>query len=165
MWLGCHVAVAVVYAGSYSSNSTSSLGTSICGGRGPKKTKKKKETKRFQNYLRKNGSLIERIYEIRVSYMIFFFWTWAIVSQVDSFFHIVRIFSSFLLSVHVVYLFSSLQRLAFPNLVSPELPPSQLCMVSQFVLKRDDLELYCPDSRFSSKRLIGPTGVRYLPIL
>ena len=38
--LGSHAAVAVVQAGSYSSNSTSSLGTSICHGCGPKKTKK-----------------------------------------------------------------------------------------------------------------------------
>ena len=39
-WLGSSVAVAVVSAGSYSSELTPSLGTSICHGRGPKKTKK-----------------------------------------------------------------------------------------------------------------------------
>ena len=48
-WLGSGVAVAVALASSYSSNSTSSLGTSICHHCGPKKTKKKdkknKETK------------------------------------------------------------------------------------------------------------------------
>ena len=54
--LGCHelwyrsqirfsspIAMAVVQAGSYSSNSTPSLGTSMCHGYSPKKTKKKKE--------------------------------------------------------------------------------------------------------------------------
>ena len=43
-WLGSRVAVAVAVAGSYSSNSTTSLGTSICCGCGPKKTLKKKMT-------------------------------------------------------------------------------------------------------------------------
>ena len=43
MWLGSRVAVAVVWAGSYSSDWTPSLGTSICLGCGPKKTKKKKK--------------------------------------------------------------------------------------------------------------------------
>ena len=38
--LGSHVAVAVVWAGSYSSDSTPGLGTSICFGGGPKKKKK-----------------------------------------------------------------------------------------------------------------------------
>ena len=42
MQLGTCVAVAVVEAGSYSSHSTPSLGTSICHGCGPKKKKKKK---------------------------------------------------------------------------------------------------------------------------
>ena len=41
MWLGSGVAVAVVKAGSYSSDSTPSLGTSICCECGPKKTKNK----------------------------------------------------------------------------------------------------------------------------
>ena len=42
-WLGSHVAVVVALACSYRSNSTSSLGTSICHRCGPKKSKKKKE--------------------------------------------------------------------------------------------------------------------------
>ena len=45
MWLGSGVAVAVVQAGSFSSNLTLSLGTSICHGCGPKKQKKKKDSK------------------------------------------------------------------------------------------------------------------------
>ena len=45
MQLGYHVAVAVVSAGSCSSYMTPSLGTSICHGRGPKKTKKKIKSK------------------------------------------------------------------------------------------------------------------------
>ena len=43
MRLGSHMAVAV--AGSYSSDSTPSLGTPICCECGPKKTKKKKKKK------------------------------------------------------------------------------------------------------------------------
>ena len=43
MRLGSGVAVAVVWAGSLSSDSTPTLGTSMCPGRGPKKTKKKKK--------------------------------------------------------------------------------------------------------------------------
>ena len=43
MWLRSRIAVAVVYADSYSSYSTSSLGTSICPKCGPKKPKKKKK--------------------------------------------------------------------------------------------------------------------------
>ena len=43
MWLGSDVAVAVVWAGGYSSDSTSSLGTSICPRCSPKKKKKKKK--------------------------------------------------------------------------------------------------------------------------
>ena len=42
MWLRSHVAVAVVYAGSYSSDSTSSLGISMC--YSPKKEKEKKKS-------------------------------------------------------------------------------------------------------------------------
>ena len=42
MQLGSHVAVAVVKASSCSSDSTPSLGTSMCYGCGPKKQKKKK---------------------------------------------------------------------------------------------------------------------------
>ena len=49
MRLGSHVAVAVAYAGSCSSDSTPSLGTSICPGCGPKKEKKKKKRKRKVN--------------------------------------------------------------------------------------------------------------------
>ena len=44
MWLRSGVAVAVVWAGSYSSDATPSLGTSICR-RCSKKTKKKKKKK------------------------------------------------------------------------------------------------------------------------
>ena len=42
-WLRSLVAVALAVAGSYSSDSTPSLGISICRGCGPKKTKKKKK--------------------------------------------------------------------------------------------------------------------------
>ena len=45
MWLGSYVAVAV--AGSYSSDMTPSLGTSICCKCGPKKKKKKGKTLNF----------------------------------------------------------------------------------------------------------------------
>ena len=41
MWFGSGIAVAVAVAGSCSSDSTPSLGTSICRGCGPKKKKKK----------------------------------------------------------------------------------------------------------------------------
>ena len=41
MWLRSHVTVALAYAGSYSSSSTSSLGTSICHGYSPKRQKNK----------------------------------------------------------------------------------------------------------------------------
>ena len=41
MWLGSHVAVAVVEASSYRSHSTPSLGSSICLRCGPKKTTNK----------------------------------------------------------------------------------------------------------------------------
>ena len=44
--LGSRVAVAVVYASSCSSNSTPSLGTSICRGYGPEMKKKKKKEKK-----------------------------------------------------------------------------------------------------------------------
>jgi len=43
MWLGSHIAVAVVLAGSCSSHSTPILGTSMCCGHGPKKNKKIKD--------------------------------------------------------------------------------------------------------------------------
>ena len=43
MWLRSLVAVAVAEASGYSSDSTPSLGTSICSGCGPRKTKKKKK--------------------------------------------------------------------------------------------------------------------------
>ena len=39
MWLGSHIAVAVAQASDYSSDLTPSLGTSMCGGCGPKKRK------------------------------------------------------------------------------------------------------------------------------
>ena len=42
MWLESGVAVAVAVTGSYSSDSTPSLGTSICHGSGPRKGKKTK---------------------------------------------------------------------------------------------------------------------------
>ena len=42
---GSGIAVAVTEAGVYSSDSTLSLGTSVCLGCGPKKTKKKKKKK------------------------------------------------------------------------------------------------------------------------
>ena len=41
-WLGSHVAVTLVYTGSYSSDLTPSLGTSICYKCSPKKQKNKK---------------------------------------------------------------------------------------------------------------------------
>ena len=41
MWLRSGIAVAVTWAGSYSSSSTPNLGTSICRGYGPKKIKQK----------------------------------------------------------------------------------------------------------------------------
>ena len=44
MWLGSCIAVAVVYAGSYSSDLTSSLGASICHRYGPKKDQKIKKS-------------------------------------------------------------------------------------------------------------------------
>ena len=46
MWLGSDTAVAVVQVGSYSSDWTPSLGTAICRGYGPKKTRKKERKKR-----------------------------------------------------------------------------------------------------------------------
>ena len=49
--LGSGVAVALVWAGGYSSNLTPSLGTSIWRGCGPKKTKKKKEKADCENKL------------------------------------------------------------------------------------------------------------------
>jgi len=45
IWLGSHIAVAVVQAGGCSSDSTASLGTSTCLRCGPKKQKKKKKKK------------------------------------------------------------------------------------------------------------------------
>ena len=45
MRLGSHIAVAVPQASSYRSNSTPSLGTSICCRLGPKKTKKQPKNK------------------------------------------------------------------------------------------------------------------------
>ena len=48
MQLGSHLAEAVVQASSYSSDSTPSLGTSICCGCSPKKTKTNKQTNKKQ---------------------------------------------------------------------------------------------------------------------
>ena len=45
MWLRSGIAVAVAYAGSCSSDSTPSLGTSVCPECNPKKKKKKKKKK------------------------------------------------------------------------------------------------------------------------
>ena len=52
MWLRSHVAVAVVQAGTYSSDLTLSLGTSICHGCGPKNTKDKRK-KEIQTEIKK----------------------------------------------------------------------------------------------------------------
>ena len=45
MWLGSGIAVAVVQAGNCNSDSTPSLGTSICLGCSPKETRQKKDEK------------------------------------------------------------------------------------------------------------------------
>ena len=59
LWCGLQTqlgsGVAVVRAGSYSSDSTPSLGTSMCHGYGPQKTKKKKK-KEFLSWLSRNKS-------------------------------------------------------------------------------------------------------------
>ena len=47
-WLRSHIAVAVVEAGSYSSDSVSNLATSICHRCSPKKTKKEKKCKSLE---------------------------------------------------------------------------------------------------------------------
>ena len=60
--LGSHVAVAVAQAGSYSSDSTPSLGTSICCGYGPKRQGKKK-TKKINKI--KAPALHERVKRVR----------------------------------------------------------------------------------------------------
>ena len=49
MQLGSGIAVALVKAGSYSSDWTPGLGTSICHVHGPKKQKKKKEKKKKES--------------------------------------------------------------------------------------------------------------------
>ena len=49
--------VAVAVAGSYSSDSTPSLGTSICPGCGPQKTKKKKKKKKQNVSITGQGAL------------------------------------------------------------------------------------------------------------
>ena len=56
MRLGSHMAVAV--AGSYSSDSTPSLGTPICCECGPKKTKKKKKRKKGRKEERKEDAVV-----------------------------------------------------------------------------------------------------------
>ena len=55
---GSHIAMAVVQAGSYSSNQTPSLGTSICCGCSPEKTQsqKKKRRRRRRRFLHVNGN-------------------------------------------------------------------------------------------------------------
>ena len=50
MCLGSGIAVAVVEAGSCSSDLIPGLGTSICHGYGPKKDKNKNENLQIQNY-------------------------------------------------------------------------------------------------------------------
>ena len=50
-WLGSGVAVVVAWTGSYRSDSTPSLGTSICRKCGPLKKKKKKKKKRKETFL------------------------------------------------------------------------------------------------------------------
>ena len=55
MQLGSHVAVALVLAGGYSSDSTPRLGTSICRGvaqRNTKKTKKKKKDRSLSSLIK-----------------------------------------------------------------------------------------------------------------
>ena len=46
LWLGPHIAVSVAQAGRCNSNSTPSLGTSMCHGFSPKKTKRDKKKKK-----------------------------------------------------------------------------------------------------------------------
>ena len=58
MWLGSFVVVTVAVAGGYSSDLTPRLGTSICLGCGPKKTKRPPPQKR--NYLKKQWTKAER---------------------------------------------------------------------------------------------------------
>ena len=50
MWLGSHIAVSLAQASSYSSNSTPSLGTSICCRCGPKKNNNNKKPHNNLNY-------------------------------------------------------------------------------------------------------------------
>ena len=61
--LGSHIAMAVAQAGSYSSDSTPSLGTSIRHGYGPKKTKDQKKKKKkdvVKIYTMENYSAIKK---------------------------------------------------------------------------------------------------------
>ena len=53
MWLGSGVALAVAEASSFGSDWTPSLGTSLCQGCGPKKTKKKKKKKKKERKKKK----------------------------------------------------------------------------------------------------------------
>ena len=55
MWLGSYIAVAVAQASNYSSDQTPSLGTSICCGHSPKKTKDKKKKDVCQRSASKAG--------------------------------------------------------------------------------------------------------------
>ena len=56
MQLGSHIAGAVLEAGSYSSDSTPSLETSMCCGCGPQKTKKKRTFMSHWAHLDNSGS-------------------------------------------------------------------------------------------------------------
>ena len=67
MRLGSQVAVALAWASSYSSDSTPSLGTSICRGSGPRNSKKKK----IYIYINKETISLEALY---------FFWKIALLS-------------------------------------------------------------------------------------
>ena len=57
LWLGSRIAVTVAQAGSCSSDSTPSLGTSICCGCGPKKTKNQTNKKPFSAIISKEEKI------------------------------------------------------------------------------------------------------------
>ena len=67
--LGSHVAVAVVSASSCSSDSASSLGTSMCHGCGPKKQKKDRQTERKKGRKEKNHIKTKKKKKFVVKYM------------------------------------------------------------------------------------------------
>ena len=60
MWLGSCIAVAEVWASSYSSNLTPSLGTSICHKCGPKKTKDKKKKRKERKLCTSHTGCLKR---------------------------------------------------------------------------------------------------------